>query len=162
MTPHIVILGIGNLLLSDDGAGVHAARVLAADPPRGAEIVDAGTDVLSALPFLEQATHAIIIDAVRGGGEPGALYRLSEADLSPRGGACTAHAVNVLAARHLSPPGSPWPEISILGVEPANLDLGTDLSPAVAAALPRLASLARKQVAAWHSASAYSNPGRCA
>jgi hydrogenase maturation protease len=162
MTPRIVILGIGNLLLSDDGAGVHAARALAADPPPGAESVDAGTDVLSALPFLEQATHALILDAVRGGGEPGALYRLAETDLSPRGGTCTAHAVNVLAARHLSPPGTPWPEVCILGVEPASLELGTDLSPAVAAALPQLERLAREQVASWQSAFAHSNPGRCA
>jgi len=157
MTPRIVILGIGNLLMSDDGVGVHAARALAADPSLGAEAVDAGTDVLSTLPYLEQATHALILDAVCGGGAPGTLYCLREDDLSLRNAPESAHAVGLLAARRLLPPGAPWPEVRIVGVEPERLGYGLDLSPAVAAALPRLERLSREQVEAWHSAST-SNP----
>ena len=149
MTPRIVILGVGNLLMSDDGVGVHAARALAADPPPGVQVVDAGTDVLSTLPFLESATHALIIDAVRGGGAPGTLYRLPEAGLSACGGTTTAHAVSVAASRHLLPPGTPWPELHILGVEPLSLDYGLTLSPSVAAALPQLDRLSREIAAAW-------------
>lgn len=149
MTPRIVILGVGNLLMSDDGVGVHAARALAADPPAGAEAVDAGTDVLSTLPYLEAATHAIVIDAVRGGGEPGDLYRLSESELSRRAGCESVHALGLLSARRLLPPEAPWPEIVVFGVEPHVLGYGMDLSPAVAAVLPRLERLSREQVEAW-------------
>jgi hydrogenase maturation protease len=151
MKRKIVILGIGNLLMSDDGIGVHAAQALAQNPPPGAEVVDAGTDVLSALPFLEDASHALLIDAVRAGGSPGTLYCFSESDMSARIGTPTAHAVSLLASRHLLPPGARWPEITILGVEPALLEYGMTLSPAVAAVLPQVVQRCREIVAAWNN-----------
>lgn len=146
---NIVILGTGNLLMSDDGVGVHAAHALALNPPPGAEVVDAGTDVLSTLPFLERASHALIIDAVRAGGKPGTIYRFSEDDLSHRLDTPTAHAVNLFASRHLQPPGTPWPVIRVLGVEPERLEYGMSLSPAVAATLPEIDQRCRDIVAAW-------------
>ena len=151
MNDKIVIMGIGNWLMSDDGVGVHAAQALALDPPPGARVVDAGTDVLSALSFLEGAARVLLIDAVRGGGEPGAVRRLTEGDLSSPGSGSTAHTVSLLAGRHLLPPGAPWPEFLILGVEPATLAYGMELSPAVAAALPRVTRLSREIVESWRT-----------
>ena len=55
MDGKLLILGVGNLLRSDDGVGVHAVRALARHPIAGVEVVDAGTDFLSALPFMEAA-----------------------------------------------------------------------------------------------------------
>ena len=66
-----VILGVGNLLMSDDGVGIHAVRELLRDPPAGARIVESGTDFLSALPILESARRVLVLDAVRGKGAPG-------------------------------------------------------------------------------------------
>ena len=147
MAERVVILGIGNLLMADDGIGVHAAQALAADPPPGVEVVDAGTDFLSALPFLEAADKALIIDAVQAGGTPGTIYRFSETELAPHT-STSAHATNLLAARQLLPPGTRWPEISVLGVEPGVLDYGMELSAPVAAALPRVVAQAREAVRA--------------
>ncbi len=152
MNGKIVILGIGNLLMSDDGVGVHAAQLLARKPPCGAEVVDAGTDALSALSFLEGATHVLIIDALRAGGDPGDIVRLTEHELASRMGLPTAHAVSLLACRHLLPPGAAWPEILVLGVEPERLDYGMTLSPKVASALPRVELLCREIVAGWLNA----------
>lgn len=152
MSPKIVILGVGNLLMADDGVGVHAAQSLARNPPRGAQVVDVGTDVLSTLPFLEGATHALIIDAVRAGGVPGTLSVLSESELSSQLDTPTAHAVNVLASRHLARRDLPWPEIVVLGVEPELLDYGMILSPAVAAALPEVEQKCREIVDRWNAA----------
>ena len=149
MKRNIVILGIGNLLMSDDGVGVHAARALALNPPPDTEVVDAGTDVLSTLPYLEKATHALIIDAVRAGGKPGTLYNFSEDDLSHRLDTPTAHAVNLFASRHLLPPGTPWPVIRVLGVEPDVLEYGMSLSSTVAATLPQVEQRCREIVASW-------------
>ena len=152
MNDKIVIMGIGNWLMSDDGVGVHAAQALALDPPRGALVVDAGTDVLSALSFLEDAARVLLIDAVRGGGVPGTVRCLAEGDLSlPAGGVNTAHTVSLLAGRHLLPPGADWPEFLILGVEPATLTYGMELSPAVAAALPQVTRLSREIVESWRT-----------
>lgn len=149
MNARTVIMGVGNWLLSDDGVGVHAAQALAQDPPPGVEVVDAGTDALSALPFFEQADHVLIIDAVRAGGRPGTVRRLTERDLAAQPAPTTVHAVNVLAGRHLISSGATWPQVLILGVEPAVLDYGMSLSPAVAAALPDVTRISREIVAAW-------------
>jgi hydrogenase maturation protease len=149
MNNKIVILGVGNLLMSDDGVGIHAIRLLERNPPPGAQLVDAGTDVLSTLPFLEHAARALIIDAMCAGGKPGELFQITEKLLKKTDGSNSAHAVNIIAGRHLLSPGANWPEILILGVEPAVLDYGMSLSTPVAAALPHIECLSREIVAAW-------------
>jgi hydrogenase maturation protease len=155
MRPRIVILGVGNLLMSDDAVGVHAARALAGNPPSGAEVVDAGTDVLSTLPFLERADRALIIDALQAGEAPGTVSQMKEADLADLSGTVTAHAVNILAARHLFAREAVWPEIAILGVEPEVLAYGMTLSPTVAEALPQVERRCREIVAAWQNETAH-------
>lgn len=149
MREDLVILGVGNLLMSDDGVGIHAVRQLAQDPPGGACVVDAGTDYLSALAFLEGARRVLILDAVRGGAAPGTLHRLGPDDVAQRPANGGAHLTSVLEARRLLPPGAPWPELAVLGVEPAVVDYGMELSAPVAQALPRLASEARRIICEW-------------
>ena len=144
-----VILGVGNLLMGDDGVGIHAVRELARDPIKGVEVVDAGTDYLSALSFIETARRVLILDAVHGQGAPGTIYQLSEQDLAPRPSGGAAHAPSILEARRLLAPDAVWPEITVLGVEPAILDYSMDLSGPVAAALPKLVALARETILAW-------------
>ena len=141
-----VILGVGNLLMSDDGVGIHAVRELARRPIEGVEAVDAGTDYLSALPFLESAERVLILDAVRGQGAPGTLYRLGLEEIELRAEGGSAHATSVLEARRLLAPCAAWPEITVLGVEPFRLDYGLTLSDPVARALPRLVARARDLV----------------
>ena len=152
MNENIVILGMGNLLMTDDGIGPHAAQALALDPPPGVCVADVGTDFLSALSFLESIQYALIIDAVHGGGAPGTIYRLAGSDMAPQAaGTAPSHALNLLDARRLMSPNSPPIEIAILGVEPAVIDYAMDLSPSVAAALPRLLELASETVARWQT-----------
>ncbi len=149
MTDRVCILGIGNMLMADDGIGVHAAQALAADPPPGVEVIDAGTDFLSALTFLEKFKRVLIIDAVQAGGAPGTIYCLTETEISTHRSSTPAHATNLLAARWLLPADAKWPDILILGVEPAVLEYGLELSPPVAAALPRIEARAREIVVTW-------------
>jgi hydrogenase maturation protease len=151
MSENIIIMGIGNWLSTDDGVGVHAAQALAKDPPPGAQVVDAGTDVLSALSFLEQATRVLLIDAVQCGSAPGTVRRFTERDLALPERGHTAHTVSLLASRHLLPPGAQWPEFHIIGVEPASMTYGMELSPAVAAALQQVTQLSREIVESWRT-----------
>ncbi|HBA83280.1 MAG TPA: hypothetical protein DCZ95_04215 [Verrucomicrobia bacterium] len=160
MSENIVILGMGNLLLTDDGIGPHAAQALADRPPSGVCVADVGTDFLSALPFLDSAQRALIIDAVKGGGAPGTIYRLTESDVSPQeADSVSSHALSLLQARRILSPGSPKIEIAILGVEPAVLGYGMDLSPSVAAVLPRVLELIREIVTQWQE---QEPPKKCA
>lgn len=160
MNGKIVIMGIGNWLSTDDGVGVHAAQSLAQDPPPDTLVVDAGTDVLSALSFLEDATRVLLIDAVQCGGKPGAVRRFTESDLLQPERVHTAHAVSLLSSRHLLPPGAGWPEFLILGVEPAALTYGMALSPAVAAALPHITRISREIVGSWRTETHHTYPSR--
>lgn len=149
MRKDLLILGVGNLLMSDDGVGIHAVRQLALDPPAGAGTVDAGTDFLSALAVIEGARRVLVLDAVRGGAAPGTLHRLGLDDAAPRSADGGAHATSVLEARRFLPPGAAWPEIEVLGVEPATVDYGLALSEPVAQALPRLVAAARQTILNW-------------
>lgn len=160
MSGKTVIMGIGNWLLSDDGIGVHAAQSLAAAPPPGALVVDAGTDVLSALEFFHDAPRVLLIDAVQCGEAPGTIRLFGEGDLSRRGTPSTSHTIHLLASRHLLPPDAAWPVIQILGVEPATLTYGMDLSPAVAAALPHVTRLCREIAHAWTEEPIHPKPSR--
>ena len=70
-----VVLGLGNILLTDDGAGVHAAQVLAQrlQPAEGVRIIDAGTLSFTLLPYLEDADNLIVLDAAQFGAPPGTV-----------------------------------------------------------------------------------------
>src|SRR4051794_41702496 len=73
-----LVLGMGNLLLSDEGVGVHVARALATRAlPEGVSVVEAGTAFLDVLPDIEKADRILLIDAMAGGGAPGSGYRVA-------------------------------------------------------------------------------------
>ena len=84
--PRVTVLGIGNLLLQDEGVGVHLVEELASRELNyaGLDIIDAGTspEIFSMLD--DSIDKLIIVDAVKGGNEPGTLYKLSMADLETK------------------------------------------------------------------------------
>jgi hydrogenase maturation protease len=70
----ILILGIGNILLSDEGVGVHAIRLLAAQElPPGIDILDGGTSGADLIDHLDGRTKVVVIDAALGDGAPGTV-----------------------------------------------------------------------------------------
>jgi hydrogenase maturation protease len=144
-----LIAGVGNVLLSDDGVGVHAVRELMKEPIPGVVLADIGTAVLHGLSFLETAGRVLVVDAAQGGQAPGTIY-LFDADAAPVPGPfASMHAMGLLEAMRLLPPGLPRPAVTVLGVEPASLAYGLELSAPVQAALPRVVALARETVAGW-------------
>lgn len=145
----ILIAGVGNLLLSDDGIGVHAIRELQKNPIPGVFMADIGTAILHGLHFLESAERVLVIDAAKGGQAPGTIY-LYEA----QGGGATKtvssiHAMGLVEAIRLLPPRTTPLDITVLGVEPATLAYGMELSEPLQAALPRVVALARETIEAW-------------
>lgn len=132
---HILIAGLGNLLLQDDGVGIHAIKALQQEVPQGTCIVDVGTAVLDALHLFEWADIIIAIDAMRAGGAPGTVYQFGLDDVQKRSGDASLHELNLVAAMRFVKEGH-HPDITIIGVEPEIIDYGMDLSPVVAAALP--------------------------
>ncbi|HEY3378378.1 MAG TPA: hydrogenase maturation protease [Armatimonadota bacterium] len=147
-TPHILIAGLGNLLLQDDGVGIHAVRLLEQDAPPGVCVADIGAAVLDALHLFEWADMILAIDAMKTGGAPGTIYRFSIGDVDPGGVPTSLHELSLIAALRFLP-YIHTPHISILGVEPDTIDYGLELTPAVQNALPHLVHAARDIVAGW-------------
>jgi hydrogenase maturation protease len=152
-----VVIGVGNTILSDDGVGVHAARLLMRDSrvPPGIGILDGGTLGLELLAYVVDASRILLLDAVHSGAPPGTLTRLTGKEMLDRKIAWSVHQVGVtdlLVALTLM--SSRNPEIVLLGVEPASTDWGTSLSVAVEAALAPFVEAALHQLCAWHSAEA--------
>ncbi|MGD0361496.1 MAG: hydrogenase maturation protease [Bryobacteraceae bacterium] len=147
-----VVVGVGNTILSDDGAGVHAARLLQRDPrvPAGVTILDGGTLGLELLPYVSDATRVLFLDAVDLGEEPGTHARMTGDDLLAISGGFSAHQLGVadlVAALALASAGQQ--DIVVLGVQPANTDWGTSLSPGVDASLPWMVDAALAQLRLW-------------
>jgi len=139
------ILGVGNLLMRDDGVGVHVARALdALDLPDDVVVIDAGTDPDVAYD-VDYMDRIIIIDAVLGDGPPGTIYRLAGI---PGGasdwGERSCHDIGLLQTLRVA-----WPdelEIVVIGVEPKEIQCGLDLSSDVAACVPRVVELVRQEI----------------
>jgi hydrogenase maturation protease len=147
-----VVLGVGNTILSDDGVGVHAAQMLRDDPrlPAGIAILDGGTLGLELLGYISDASRVLFLDAVNAGAVPGTVTRLTGGDLLATKSGCSVHQLGVadlIAALTLV--SNKIEDIVVLGVQPANTDWGTSLSPAVEAALAPLVDRALTQLELW-------------
>jgi len=140
-------LGLGNLLLGDDGVGVHAVRRLRERGLGGVRAVDVGVAVLDALHLIEWADHLLAFDALRAGGAPGTLYALEVAGVRDEGLHYSTHELSLVGALRM-PRRLPG-EIVILAVEPACIDFGDQLSEPVARALPDLLEAAQRVIAHW-------------
>lgn len=148
-----LVLGLGNILLRDEGVGVHVARHLLAElpPTPGLTVLDGGTLGLELLPYIEAADHLLVLDSARLGKPPGSvsLLRGAEAEAMAQGGA-SAHELalpNVLVLARLR--GRSPEEVAIVAVEPAQIETGLDLSPQVAAAVEPAAALAKQVLLEW-------------
>jgi hydrogenase maturation protease len=142
-----VVLGLGNLLLGDEGVGVHAAQALLAGEPLPAEVLDVGTAILDALPALEAARRIVVVDAVEAGGPPGSIYRFPLDQAQPQRALAGLHGFDVTRALALAGADDSVREVVVLGVEPARIAWSLELSPAVADALPALLEAVRTEVA---------------
>jgi hydrogenase maturation protease len=150
-----VVVGVGNTILSDDGVGVHAARALMQDPRLrpGVPILDGGTLGLELLGYISDARRILFLDAVDSGAAPGTLVRMTGRDLLDGRSRASVHQLGVadlIAAIALV--SGKDPEIVVLGVQPATVDWGTSLSPAVHASVARLVEAALDQLRAWQPA----------
>ncbi len=136
------IIGIGNLLMGDEGVGVHVIRHLerTAPPPPGTEYLDGGTGGLHLLEPLQARTRTVIIDATADGRPPGTVRRLTPRFSSDYPATLTAHDIglkDLLDAAYIL--GDP-PDVTLFAVSitlPSKL--GTELSDPIAAVVPGMA-----------------------
>jgi hydrogenase maturation protease len=131
-----LILGMGNLLLCDEGVGVHAVRSLAQrDLPPDVAVVEAGTAFLDVLPDIEKADRILLIDAMEGGGTPGSVYRVPFDQCLHPEMLASLHGLDISRVLYMAG-NDRQPSVTVFGIEPARIEWGTELSPAVMRALP--------------------------
>ena len=145
----VLVLGVGNLLLSDEGVGVHVAqKLMELDFPPGVQVLEGGTDGFGLMHILLEVDRVILIDAIRGGGTPGSIYRFEIEDCPPFPDTykTSVHQISILEVINLSGLIGPPPRTTIIGVEPKCLEMGMDLSPEIQAKIPRVIQLVHEEV----------------
>jgi len=146
--PKVVIIGVGNLLMKDEGIGIHAIQALEEmGLPPDIKIVDGGTspDLIS---YTRAGDKMIIIDCAKAGGEPGSVYRFKPEDLAAeKQELASAHQMGVVENLNLmSFTGNKPKDVVIIGVEPAEIDWGMELSPLLRQRLPKVIEVVMKEI----------------
>jgi hydrogenase maturation protease len=149
----VLILGVGNLLLKDEGIGVHVARKLMdMDLPPYVEVVEGGTSGFDLLDDIEGRGKVVVVDTVQAGQPPGTLYRLSREDIEDRPKQrLSLHDIDMTDLLKLSDLlGVEKPaEVIIIGVEPKDMETASmELSPEVEAQIPKVIELVMKEIQA--------------
>jgi len=152
MDPQTLVLGLGNLVHSDDELGVHAIQSLQLNPdiPPGVVLMDGGTQGLALLPHISAFQRVLVIDALDVGEAPGTLVRLEGEALKNMPGKPSVHQLglaDLLVALELL--GEMPEEIVLLGVQPLTIEWGTELSGPVRAAVDLLPGLVIQQLEQW-------------
>jgi hydrogenase maturation protease len=141
----VLVLGMGNILLEDEGLGIRALEVLQRDYewPPGVELLDGGTTGMGLLDDISRRRHLVVLDAVQTGARPGTLVVMRGDEVPVYFGIrVTPHQLglsDVLATLALSgeQPGS----VTVLGLVPASLEMSLELSGPIEAKLPELVAL---------------------
>jgi len=143
--PKVLVLGVGNLLLKDDGVGVHLINALRETPfPDNVQLIDAGTVSHQLIPLFHETDYLILVDAVSANDVPGSIYRFSPDDLNffPTEYKWSLHEMNLIDILQMAEMTGAKPDTIIIGVQPKDASSWSlELSDEVAAVLPRVREL---------------------
>ncbi len=132
---HVMIMGVGCTLLTDEGFGVHVVEEMEARYgfPPNVSLVDGGVLGINLLGVISSADRLIVVDVIRNNGEPGSVYRLEGPAIPERIRAKNSlHQVDLLEALTLCQALDKVPETVIIGVEPEDIEtLGLEMTPVV-------------------------------
>jgi hydrogenase maturation protease len=140
----ILILGLGNLLLGDEGVGIHVVRQLQSMPlPPEAEVIDGGTGGFELLAHCRGKRKVIVIDAVKAGAKPGTVLRFTPEEAALRWPQpYSAHQAGLAELLHWAKAFMPSLEIIVYGVVPKETaTMSTQVSRAVQRQLRKLAAM---------------------
>jgi len=144
-----LILGLGNILLKDEGVGVRVIeKIQNMDLPPDVEVMDGGTMGLDLIYYIENRKRVIVVDAVRAGDEPGTMYRFTDKEIADVKGALrSAHGVDFADALRISAFLKTKPdEVVFIGIEPESLDEGMELTPTIEKRVPALIELVMREL----------------
>ncbi len=152
VTPRVMVLGVGNILLKDEGVGVRVIERLKASysfPPE-VELMDGGTAGLDLMPFMEGFQHVIIVDTVKTGEPPGSIFRFTPDDINVKVPYKTSlHQIGMVEVFAIAEALGKKLDAVIIGIQPEDMsDWGLELTPTIEAKIPELIELVLKELEA--------------
>ena len=151
--PRVLVLGIGNILLSDEGVGVHVIKRFRETfvIPDSVEIIDGGTMGLDLMPYFEGRTHVVVVDAICSDGEqPGTVRRFSGSDvMAMLGERISPHQIGLSDLLACTAVDTQLPEnIVLIGIVPESLDTTLDMTSTIQARVDDLVGMVREELEA--------------
>ncbi|HGY54253.1 MAG TPA: hydrogenase maturation protease [Caldithrix abyssi] len=150
---NIAVIGIGNILMKDEGVGCHAANLLLSEYEfePAITIIDAGTTGTDLLPYLEEHDRIIILDAVEFEQEPGFIGSIENDDILARlTTKMSMHHMGITdvlsTAKLLDIVPS---QLFLLGMQPKDLSVGMELTEEIRKRLPRMLEVAIMKLEEW-------------
>ena len=149
----VTILGVGNVILKDEGFGVRVAEYLDHHYtfPDSVQIVDGGTLGIELTQYVTGTNKLLVIDSINGGAEPGTVFRFhNDAIMEHFQDKLSAHEVgiqDVLAL--LTVTGHKIPDVIVIGAQPFDVEAGVGLSDGMQDLLPQIVEQALKDLSSW-------------
>lgn len=149
----VAVIGVGNILLQDEGVGIHIVNALIKDyrfdPP--IEIVDGGTTGMDLIPYFEENDKIIIVDAVNFDKEPGFIGSIENEDiLTVLTTKLTMHHLGLTDVLSTMKVHDIKPEqMFLLGIQPDSLELDMELTDVIANRIPRMMEVLQQKLAEW-------------
>jgi hydrogenase maturation protease len=146
---NVLLLGVGNILLGDDGFGVHLINSLADTPfPPNIQVQEAGTVSHQLIPLFRELDHLIIIDVVDAKDRPGSIFRFSPEDLQyTKEQMVSLHQVSLIDVLTMAELTGGRPKTTIIAVQPQDVtNWSLELTEPVKGAIPRVKELIMEEL----------------
>lgn len=147
MSKRITILGLGNLLLGDDGIGIRVIQELQKKVlPPGIEVMEGAGSFIHYWDVFARSTHIIAVDAMDGGGKSGTVYLL-EADQVEQSKSKVVfnHEDDIFTVRDIMKTFGFNPKVWVIGIQPKDISLSLELSKGILQRMPRIVDLVLRQ-----------------
>jgi hydrogenase maturation protease len=160
--PKITIMGLGNILMMDEGVGVHTINAFQKRyrVPDYAEVIDGGSAGLDLLPFIEGREKLLMVDAVNFDREPGYIDILENEEIPAKFSTKTSlHHLGLLDVLSIVKLSDALPkDMCIIGIQPKSMELGLDMSPEIWDKVPELVERIVSKLHEWNVPCALLSP----
>ncbi|MFH1092890.1 MAG: HyaD/HybD family hydrogenase maturation endopeptidase [Candidatus Omnitrophota bacterium] len=144
----ITVLGIGNLLLKDEGVGIHAINALKKEMlPKNVELVDGGVAGFDLLPIVESCDKLIVIDAIKTSDAPGTIYKFDPQHIDIQKDAnISLHDMDFFQVLEFAKKHKRLPLTQMIAVVPKEIEAGMDLTPELQEKIPEIVALIKEEI----------------
>jgi hydrogenase maturation protease len=146
----ILVLGVGNILMTDDGVGVHAALELAKESwPENVTVMEGGTFTQDVYYLFMDYDQLLVLDCVRAKHPPGTIYRLTEDDIKQnREQRMSVHDIDLIDSLRMAEMAGKRPEMVVIGIEPESMGWSMEMTGTLREKFPKFLEHARKELRA--------------